>query len=203
MNRRLRYLPFSALIMMSSLAPTTARRRRFPSGGERGGLSCWLLPIFAACCSLGGCARGAAARWLSLDGPGGAPGQRTSAVALGTTSQGRGKICSCKVGLAVFHCVAGNENSTTESESKRQLCSYPNGNCTGELLLWKVVPPYSSCVVVWWKKLLYLAFCTQYGSYIHIYKNEIMKPFPHSFMQGMNWFMLLNTVQMSSLKLTL
>ncbi|XP_053122435.1 probetacellulin isoform X3 [Hemicordylus capensis] len=34
------------------------------------------------------------------------------------------------LGLAVFHCVAGNENSTTESESKRQLCSYPNGNCT-------------------------------------------------------------------------
>ncbi|XP_063003613.1 probetacellulin [Elgaria multicarinata webbii] len=34
------------------------------------------------------------------------------------------------LGLAIFNCVTGNGNATTEHEAKRLSCSYPNGNCT-------------------------------------------------------------------------
>uniref|UniRef100_A0A8D0KE70 Probetacellulin n=1 Tax=Salvator merianae TaxID=96440 RepID=A0A8D0KE70_SALMN len=36
------------------------------------------------------------------------------------------------LGLAVFNCVTGNGNLTTEREARRPSCGYPNGNCTDD-----------------------------------------------------------------------
>ncbi|XP_061445424.1 probetacellulin [Rhineura floridana] len=34
------------------------------------------------------------------------------------------------LGIAIFNSVTGNGNATTEDETKRLSCTYPNGNCT-------------------------------------------------------------------------
>nr|XP_008111290.1 PREDICTED: probetacellulin isoform X1 [Anolis carolinensis] len=48
-------------------------------------------------------------------------------------------------GLAVFNCVTGNGNATTEQEAKKVSCSYPNENCTDGTTEWRKGGHFSMC----------------------------------------------------------
>ncbi|XP_066484705.1 probetacellulin [Tiliqua scincoides] len=45
-------------------------------------------------------------------------------------AQVQGDPIGASAGLAIFNYVTGNGNTTGEDEAKRQLCTYPSGNCT-------------------------------------------------------------------------